>query len=72
MKVNRTRTDTHRGVSNNRPKVMREQAGDYLRLAAMTQIPALAEVFRARAHALCASAALAERAIGHPVYSTLA
>ena len=72
MKVNGTRTDAHRAVSNNRPDVMRNQAGDYLRLAAMTQIPALAEVFRAKARALYAKAAFAERTIGHPVYSTLA
>ena len=71
-KVNRTRTDAHRGVSNNRPNVMRDQAGDYLRLAAMTQLPALAEVFRAKAHALYAQAALIEQTLGRPVYSTLA
>jgi hypothetical protein len=71
-KVKRAPTDAHKGVSNNRPQVMREQARDYLRLAAMTQIPALAQVFRAKAHALYARAALAERAIGHPVYFALA
>jgi len=71
-KVNGTRTGAHKGVSNNRPKVMREQARDYLRLAAMTQMPALAQVFRAKAHALYARAALAEQAVGHPVYFALA
>jgi hypothetical protein len=72
MKVNGVRADAHRGVSNDRPKVMRDQARDYLRLAAMTQIPALAQVFRAKAHALYARAALAEQAVGHPAYFALA
>ncbi|HJS85843.1 MAG TPA: hypothetical protein VJ779_10310 [Acetobacteraceae bacterium] len=71
IKVNGMRTDARKGVSNNQPKVMREQARDYLRLAAMTQIPALAQVFRAKAHALYARAALAEQAIGHPIYFAL-
>ena len=50
---------------------MREQARDYLLLATLATIPALAHEFRAKADALYARAALAERAIGHPVYSTL-
>ena len=65
---NGTRTDAHRATWDKCPGVMREQARDYLRLAAMTQIPALAQVFRAKADALYARAALAERAVGHPVY----
>ena len=66
--VNGTRTAAHRATLDNRPNVMRDQAADYLRLAALTQIPALAQVFRAKADALYARAALAERAVGHPVY----
>jgi hypothetical protein len=72
MKANWTRVDARKGVLNNRPNVMRDQAGDYLRLAAMTQLPALAEVFRAKAHALYAQATLIERTTGRPDYSTLA
>jgi hypothetical protein len=68
MEVNGIRTGVHKTVPNTRPKVMREQARGYLRLASMTQVPALAQVFRAKANALYASAALAERAVGHPVY----
>ncbi|MBV8613893.1 MAG: hypothetical protein JOY66_09000 [Acetobacteraceae bacterium] len=68
MKFNQTRTAAHRATWDKCPGVMRDQAADYLRLAAMTQIPALAEVFRAKARALYAQAALAERAVGQPVH----
>ena len=65
---NQPPTDAHRATWDKCPGAMREQARDYRRLAALTQIPALAQVFRAKADALYARAALAERAVGHPVY----
>jgi hypothetical protein len=78
--VNGVRADAHglaahapsEAVPSNRPEALREQARDYLRLAAMTQIPALAQEFRAKAHALFARAVLVEREIGHPAYFALA
>ena len=65
--VSQTPTDAPRATWDKCPGVMREQARDYLLLATLATIPALAHEFRAKADALYARAALAERAIGHPV-----